>query len=63
DRASTNLRARAMLLVGEISEAKGQPDGAINNYIKLGTLFPAESELAPEGLWRGAQLLEKKINK
>ncbi len=61
--APTNLRARAMLLVGEISEAKGDNDAAINNYIKLGTLFPAETELAPEGLWRGAQLLEKKINK
>ncbi len=60
---STNLRARAMMLVGKISEEKGDIDTAINNYVKLGTLFPAEMELAPEGLWRGAQLIEKKINK
>ena len=60
---STNLRARAMMLVGKIAEEKGEIDTAINNYVKLGTLFPAETELAPEGLWRGAQLIEKKLNK
>lgn len=61
-----NLRARAMLLIGQINEQKGGKDGidaAINNYIKVGTLFPAELELAPEGWWRGAQLIEKKMNK
>jgi TolA-binding protein len=60
---STNLRARAMMLVGKIAEDKGDIDTAINNYVKLGTLFPAETDLAPEGLWRGAQLIEKKLNK
>ena len=60
---STNLRARAMMLVGKIAEEKGEIDTAINNYVKLGTLFPAETDLAPEGLWRGAQLIEKKLNK
>lgn len=61
--APTNLRARAMILMGEIAEKKGDNDSAINNYIKVGALFPAEVELAPEGLWRGAQLIEKKLNK
>jgi TolA-binding protein len=60
--AATNLRARAMLLIGDISHKRGDLDSAINNYIKVGALFPAETELAPEGLWRGAQLIEKKMN-
>ncbi len=61
--ADTHLRAQAMLLIGKISEETGEIDVAINNYIKIGTMFPAEQELAPEGLWRGAQLIEKKISK
>ncbi len=61
--APTNLRARAMLLIGKISQEKGDVDSAINNYIKVGALFPAESELAPDGLWRGAQLIEEKMAK
>jgi TolA-binding protein len=60
--AATNLRARAMLLIGDISLQQGDLDSAINNYIKVGTLFPAESELAPEALWRGAQQIERKMN-
>lgn len=59
--APPNLRARAMLLIGKISEEQGDIDAAINNYVKIGAMFEAETELAPEGLWRGAQLIEKKI--
>ncbi len=61
--ATPNLRARSMMLVGEIAEQRKDFDTAINQFVKVGTLFPGETELAPEGLLRGAQLLEKKINK
>lgn len=60
--ASTNLRARAMMLVGRISQAQGNTDAAINNYVKIGSFFKAESALAAEGLWLGAQLMEQKAN-
>lgn len=61
--APANLRAKGMMLIGRLSEESGDLDTAINNYIKIGTLFPAEAELAPEGLWRGAQAIEKKLSK
>ncbi len=60
--APVHLRAKGMLLIGKISEETNDLDTAINNYIKIGALFPAETEIAPEGLWRGAQLIEKKIS-
>ena len=50
-------RARAMFLVGGIQEGKGQ-DGAIDSYLKVAVFYPTSPE-APEGLWKGAQLLEK----
>jgi predicted negative regulator of RcsB-dependent stress response len=59
---STNLRARAMMLLGRISQAQGNIDAAINNYVKIGSFFKAETELAAEGLWLGGQLLEQKAN-
>ena len=60
--ASTNLRAKAMLLIGKIAEERGEFEAAINNYIKIGGFFASESDLAAEGLWRGGQLLEKQAN-
>jgi hypothetical protein len=57
--ASTSLRARSMLLVGQLSEAKGEYEAAINNYLKIARFFESEADLAAEGLWRGAQLLEQ----
>jgi TolA-binding protein len=56
------IRARGMMLMGQISEAKGDIDSAINNYIKIATFFEGVPELASEGLWRGAQLQEKKAS-
>ncbi|MDQ3623019.1 MAG: tetratricopeptide repeat protein [Verrucomicrobiota bacterium] len=58
--ASAETRARAMMLIGHISRDKGDLDSAINNYMKLGAMFEGVPELAAEGLWWGAQLLEKK---
>jgi TolA-binding protein len=61
-RGATNLRARAMMLIGRIAQAKGELDAAINNYIKVGVMFESEAELAAEGNWLGAQLLEQKAS-
>jgi hypothetical protein len=52
-----------MMLLGRISQAQGNIDAAINNYVKIGSFFKAETELAAEGLWLGGQLLEQKANK
>ncbi len=57
--APAELRARAMLLLGKIQEAKGDFASAADQYIKIAVFFEALDELAPEGLWRGAQVLEK----
>ncbi len=54
------IRARAMMTLGEISEAEGDIDTAINNYIKVSMMFEGLPEFAAAGLWRGAQLQEKK---
>ncbi len=58
--APAELRAKSMLLLARVNEAEGESEAAINNYIKIEAVFgngvPA---LSAEGLWRGAQLLEK----
>lgn len=56
--ATSQLRANSMLLLGIIHEEAGRFDAAIDNFIKIGTFYRA-SEAAAEGLWRGAQLLER----
>ena len=56
------IRAKAMMTLGQISEAEGDIDTAINNYIKIATFFEGVPDLAAEGLWRGAQLQEKKAS-
>ena len=50
-------RARAMFLMGKIQEGKGQ-EGAMDSYLKVAVFYPVSAE-APEGLWKGGQLLEK----
>ena len=56
------IRAKAMMTLGEIAEAEGDIDTAINNYIKIATFFEGVPEFASDGLWRGAQLQEKKAS-
>lgn len=56
---SPSIRARGMFLVGEICEATEQWSDAANNFLKIAPMFPTERELASEGLWKGAQILEK----
>ena len=57
--ATSELRAKSMLLLGIIHEEAGRFDVAIDNYIKIGTFYSGVPEAAAEGLWRGAQLLER----
>jgi TolA-binding protein len=61
-KAPAEIRAQAMMLLAKIAEAEGDIDSAINNYIKLATFFEGLPEYASEGLWRGAQLQEKKAS-
>lgn len=57
--ATSQLRANSMLLLGIIHEEAGRFDAAIDNFIKIGTFYQGVPEAAAEGLWRGAQLLER----
>ena len=60
--ATSELRARSMLLLGKIHEANGRNENAIDNYMKIAAYYSAVAEVAAEGLWLGAQLLEKQAN-
>ena len=53
------LRANAMLLLAKIQEDKGEILPAIDQYLKIAMFFDSVGSAASEGLWRGAQLLEK----
>lgn len=71
--ATAELRANAMLLGGRIqerrheqfaeagraAEAREALAAAINYYLKIAVFYEAVRDAAAEGLWRGAQLLEK----
>lgn len=57
--ATAELHANAMLLGGQIQEAKGNIPAAIDYYIKIAGYYEGVPVAASEGLWRGAQLLEK----
>jgi tetratricopeptide (TPR) repeat protein len=57
--APVKLRAQAMMMLGKIAEEEKYYDEAVNNYVKVSAMFESERELAAEGLWRGAQLLEQ----
>lgn len=58
-KAPAELRANSMLLLGKIHESNKRYDQAIDNYIKIATYYSGVPEVAAEGLWRGAQLLER----
>ncbi len=55
---TADLRASAFLLIGRANEGKGEIAPAIDNFLKIPVFFSA-SPIAPEGLWRGGQLLEQ----
>ena len=62
DPGAPELRANSMLLLGKIHESNKRFDQAIDNYIKIATYYQGVPEVAAEGLWRGAQLLEKQAS-
>jgi len=55
---AVKIRAQAMMIIARILEEQKKFDEAINNYVKIATFFESERDLAAEGLWRGAQLME-----
>lgn len=57
-KAPAELRAKSMLLLGDIHKANGRIPLAIDNYIKISVFYTGVPKVAAEGLWRGAQLLE-----
>ncbi|MEP6670447.1 MAG: tetratricopeptide repeat protein [Chthoniobacter sp.] len=57
-KASAELRAKSMLLLGDIDKDNGRIPSAIDNYIKISVFYTGVPKIAAEGLWRGAQLLE-----
>ena len=58
--APAELRAKSMMLLANIDEARGDYEAAINNYIKIDAAFGnGVPDLSAEGLFRGAQLLEQ----
>ena len=58
-KASPELRAKSMLLLGKIHEANSRFDFAIDNYIKIAAYYGGVADVAAEGLFLGAQLQEK----
>jgi TolA-binding protein len=57
-KATPELRAKSMLLLGDIHRDAGRIPLAIDNYIKISVFYTGVPKVAAEGLWRGAQLLE-----
>ncbi len=61
-KSSAELRAKSMLLLGKIHEANGRFELAIDNFIKISVFYGGVPKVAAEGLWRGAQLLERQAS-
>ena len=55
--AAFTVRARGLFLVGEVQAKKGSFE-AVDAYLKAAAFYPATPE-APEGLWKGGQMLEQ----
>ena len=58
-KASAELRAKSMLLLGKVHEANARYSEAIDNYVKISVYYSAIKPIAAEGLWLGGQLLER----
>ena len=58
-KATAELRAKSMLLLGKIHEANERYELAIDNYIKISVFYAGVPAVAAEGLWLGGQLLER----
>ena len=60
--ANAELRAKSMLLLGRIFEDTKRYAEAIDNYVKISVFYEGIDRIAAEGLWRGAQLLERQAS-
>ncbi|MEO6847001.1 MAG: tetratricopeptide repeat protein [Chthoniobacterales bacterium] len=71
--ATTDLRAKSMLLIGYISKDKMEKqtdlkkkdeerNDAIDNFIKISDLYKGVPTIAATGLWEGGQLLEQQAS-
>lgn len=60
--ATAELRAKAMLLLGRIHEENQRYAEAIDSYVKISVFYGAIEKVAAEGLFRGAQLLERQAS-
>ncbi len=56
--ATAELRAKSMLMGGDVMAAKGDRESAIDYYIKIADFYGGVPKPAAEGLWKGGQLLE-----
>lgn len=59
--APAELRAKSMLLVAKIHEAKGNIEGAIDNYGKIAAFYDGIPAAASEGLFKAGQLIEQQL--
>jgi TolA-binding protein len=57
--ATVELRANAMLLGGEIQEAKKDLPAARDYYLKIAAFYEGVPDVAAEGLWKGGQVIEQ----
>ncbi len=53
------LPAKALFLIARIHESRADYDNAIDTYIKIHTRYASVPKIAGDGLWAGAQLLER----
>lgn len=61
-KASAELRAKSMLLLGKIHQANARYELAIDNFIKISVFYAGVPKVAAEGLWLGGQLLEQQAS-
>jgi tetratricopeptide (TPR) repeat protein len=53
------LPAKALYLIGRIQERERDYEAAVATYLKIHTRYESVPDVAGDGLWAGAQLLEK----
>jgi tetratricopeptide (TPR) repeat protein len=54
-----DLQAKALFLMGRVYEELKDYDGAVGAYLKIADRFESVQKIAGDGLWKGAQILEK----
>lgn len=57
-----DLQAKALFLMGRLYEELKDYDSAVGAYLKISSRFQSVPRIAGDGLWKGAQILEKQAN-